>query len=327
MTNPLYAFDKLPTTSAEAMREFDDRYIAGAGAEPPATWARQYGEFIPTDSPMITFPVSALGLKYQRAQGENSSKTMKETSFDVKTEEFEEGIEADLMQLYKNTFAYRKWLSGPQRLLLEEENHILRNIASLLKVGTSTVCWDGEFFFDTDHPCNFADATKGTFSNYQSSAKTVVSLSNLETECQLFMENAKDEQGEKVDSKPDTIFVPTAKFMALSNLLGQQLVPNSGGTATMNNPFYGGVFNVVHIPQTFDDDNHDWMLFDSKRASQSIMPPWLTLKQNAPGSLSLRPYDEGSDFFKDTGRIRVSSHIWYGFALGFPHCIRLVKGA
>lgn len=325
MTNPLYAVEQLPTTSAAAIQEFNDRYIAGAGAGAPAAWAMQFGDEIPTSAPIVTFPVSALGLKYQQSQGENRAKTLEEKSFDVKSQEYDEGIEAKLLDLFNNTFAYRKWQSGPSRLLLEEQNHVLRNVATLLEAGASTVCWDGEFFFDTDHPCNFADSSKGTFSNYQATPKDVVSLSNLEAECVLFMQNALDEQGEKVDSKPDTIFVPTAKFMSLSNLLGQNFVPNGAGTATMNNPFYGGVFNVVHVPQLADAD--DWMLFDSKRAAQAVLPPWLVMKQNVPASLALRTYDESSDFFKDTGRIKISSHIWYGFALGFPQCIRLVKGA
>lgn len=328
MTNPLYAIDQLPTTSAAAIREFSDRFIAGAGAGMPSTWG-DFGETIPTDSPMLTFPISALGLKYQRAQGEHSTKMAKETSFDVKTEEFEEGIEAKLIDLYNNVFAYRKWLTGPQRLLIEEQQHVLRNIAALLALGPATNCWDGTPFFGDSHPCNIGDDSKGTFDNLNAAALDVVSLANIEAQCTQFMLNAKDEQGELVDSKPDTIFVSTAKFMALSNLLGQALVPNGAGTATMNNPFYGGMFNVVAIPQSFDADGHthDWMLFDSKRAAASVMPPWLVLKQTVPAELALRTYEPPDTWSKDTGRIKVVSHIWEGFALAFPHCIRLIKGA
>jgi hypothetical protein len=324
-TNPLYAVEQLPTTSAAAIREFNDRFIAGAGADLPPAWSTDIGELIPTNAPMVTFPVSALGLKYQRTQDGNRTKTMKEGSFDVKTEEFDEGIEAPLADLFQKVFAYRKWLDGPARLLNAEARHRNRSIVTLLEAGTTAVCFDGEFFFDTDHPCNIGDAARGTYSNYQSSTKDVVSLTNLEAECTLFMQNAKDEQGEKVDSKPDTIIVPTEKFMPLTNLLGQNLVPNSAGTATMNNPFYGGKFTVVHVPEL--TDVNDWYLLDSKRLKQAILPPWIMLRQMMPAALELRNYDESSDFFKDTGRIKVSSHVWWGFSLAFPHAIRLIKGA
>lgn len=330
MVNPLYVSEQLPTTSLAAIREFNDRYIAGAGADLPPSWSTDIGELIPTDSPMMTFPVSALGLKYQRSQGENRTKTMKETSFDVKTEEFDEGIEARLYDIYRNVFGYRKWIDGPNRLLNAELRHRNRSIVTLLEAGTTAAtCYDGEAFFDTDHPCNIGDSSKGVFSNYQVSTKSVVSLTNLEAECTLFMQNAKDEQGEVIDSKPDTIIVPTAKFMPLTNLLGQALVPSTAtpgaGTTTMNNPFYGGVFNVVHVPELTDAD--DWYLVDSKRIKQSILPPWIMLRQTMPPELELRNYDETSDFFRDSGRIKVSSHVWYGFSLAFPQAIRLVKGA
>lgn len=321
----LYQIETLPTTSQAAIREFEDRYIAGAGAQEPNDWAATYGDFISTPAPMLTFPISALGLKYQETKQESRYKTMAEESFDVKTVEFDDGIQAKLLDLFQNAFAYRKWQTGPSRLLIAETTHRIRQIATLLEAGAATTCWDGKGFFDTDHPCNFADASKGTYSNYQASTKSVVSLANIEAECTLFMQNAKDEQGEVVESSPDTIIVPTATFMALSNLLGQALVPSAAGTATMNNPFYGGKFTVVHAPQL--TDANDWYLLDSKRISQAVLPPWITLKQNVPATLALRQYDESSDFFKDTGHIKMSSHIWYGFALAFPHCIRLIKGA
>jgi len=46
-----------------------------------------------------------------------------------------------------------------------------------------------------------------------------------------------------------------------------------------------------------------------------------------PASLALRRYDESSDFFRDTGKIKVSSHIHYASGYGFPHGVRLVVGA
>lgn len=35
----------------------------------------------------------------------------------------------------------------------------------LLKAGFTTDCWDGQYFFDTDHPVLLADGTAGTFAN------------------------------------------------------------------------------------------------------------------------------------------------------------------
>lgn len=38
-------------------------------------------------------------------------------------------------------------------------------VFSLLKAGFSTNCWDGQYFFDTDHPVMLADGSTGTYAN------------------------------------------------------------------------------------------------------------------------------------------------------------------
>jgi hypothetical protein len=326
MTTPLYTVDQLPATSAAAIEVFNAQYLAVNNAEPPMTWAESSGIRDVVDSgPVTTFPVSALSLAYKRHLGEDRFKSMREKSFSVKTEEFQEGIEAKLYDLQRSVFAFSKWASGPARLRLEEAQFELRNLAALLETGASTAWLDGQNFFSTTHQCSLSDPGVGTFSNYQATPTNVVSLANLEAECTAFMENALDEQGEEVDSEPDTIFVATPKYMPLTNLLGQALVPSAAGTATVNNPFYGGRFNVVRIPQL--SDANDWFLFDSKRAARMGLPPMLTLRETVSPALALRVFDESSDHFKQFGTLRISSHIWYGWALAFPHCIRLIKGA
>jgi hypothetical protein len=50
------------------------------------------------------------------------------------------------------------------------------------------------------------------------------------------------------------------------------------------------------------------------------------MRETVPASLAFRVYDESTDYFKDTGNIKLSSHIWYGFSLVLPHAVRRVKG-
>lgn len=323
MANPLYTVEQLPTTSQAAIREFDDRYLAYSGAALPPAWSTEIGDYAEVGSPMVTFPISALGVKYQKSSGQNRFKDMSETSFDIKVEEFDEGIQAKLLDLFQNSYAYSKWLQGPERLRNAEMRFRNRAIATLLEAGASTTGWDGENFFDTDHPANFADPSKGTWSNYQSSTKDVLDFSDLEAEVTAMQGAVLDEQGEKLGVDPDTILVPTAKYEPLKNMLAQALILDSTGAAAVTNP-YMGKFRVVHVPELTDAD--DWFLVDSKLLGQGL-PPWISLRYQAPQPLGLRYYDESSELFRDSGRIAVSSHVWYGFSLVMPHAIRLVKGA
>lgn len=323
MPNPLYTYDTLPSTSAAALREFDDRYLAALMAAPASGWQDQFGALAPTDAPMLTFPVSQMRTKYQKTLGENRFKTLQEKSFDVKVEEFDDGYEARLYDLFTQVFAYRNWQRAPERFVIAEGVHRAANIAALIEAGSSTACVDGANFFSTSHPANLFDGDVGTWSNLSSGGTDVVSVANLQTEVSAMQTQVLDENGDELGVMPDTILVPTAKFEALKNLLKKEQIASAAGTASETNPYMNG-FNIVPVRE-FTDAN-DWFLVDSKLIAQGL-EPWVSVRQTMPASLALRHWDEASDFFKDTGKIKVSSHIWYGFALAFPHAIRKVVGA
>lgn len=325
--NPLYSYDQLPTTDQAAIREFNDRYLAAIGASQPTGWADSLGELVPTSAPLVTFPVSQLRTKYRRTEGEQNFKKLRAASFDIKTEEFDDGYEAKLKDLSNQLFAYRRWQEAPARLVLAEEQFRHDSVATLIEAGTSTKCVDGANFFSTAHPCNIGDSTVGTnWSNYQSSPKDVISVVNIEAEVTL-MKAVKDENGNKLGVMPDTIVVPTEKAEGLKNLLASALILGALNTATSNggvtNP-YQGRFNIIEAKEL--TDVNDWYLVDSKLVAQGFAP-WVSLRETVPASLSLRQFDESSDFFKNTGNIKMSSHIWYGFGLAMPHAIRKIVGA
>ena len=77
-------------------------------------------------------------------------------------------------------------------------------------------------------------------------------------------------------------------------------------------------------------DANDWYLFDEKLIAKGAVP-WTLAKLAIPvagfDSLSLRRFDENSDHFKRTGKIAVSSHVYYGLLPLYPHAIRKVAGA
>jgi len=336
MTNPLYTISTLPATSQDAIREFDDRYLAAIGATPPPTWS-DLGDFFPTSAPMVTFPISSLAMRYQQTQGGSRFKTLDEKSFDVKVEEFDCGVEANLLDLTTKVFAYRNWTQAPNRFMLAEAQHRNESLVTLLEAGADTL-WgasvgnpngiDGANFFSAAHLSNFNDPDSTTWSNYNAAALDVVSIDNLKAQVTA-MQGVLDENGKKLGADPDTILVPTAKYEGLKFLLAQNLMLAAASSATSNggvtNP-YAGKFNVVHVPEL--TDANDWYLVDSKLLARSGLPPWMSMRYTAPNpSLELRYWDESSDFFKETSKIKISSHVWYGFALAFPHAIRKIVGA
>lgn len=72
-------------------------------------------------------------------------------------------IEDDQLGIYKDAFA----IMGDGAARLPEEL-----VWGLLKDGFTTTCWDGQNFFDTDHPVIAADGTETTYANTDGGAGT-----------------------------------------------------------------------------------------------------------------------------------------------------------
>jgi hypothetical protein len=322
----LYTNELLPANSEQAIRIFDERYLAGISTVQPPSWAEELGEVVSVDAPRVTFPISFLSTKYVETREESGRfKTMQDQTFDLKVIEYDAGYEAELIYLKTNIWAYRNWTNVPGRFLTAEKRHVNRGIATLLEAGTTeTTPWDGLAFFSAVHKANPGGDPSTTWSNYQASAKDVTNMSHVMGEITA-MKGALDENGEKMPVDPDLIIVPTGKAEALKFALAQQLILAASATAPYSNPYFGSRFRVLEVPELTDVD--DWYLVDTKLLKAQGVPLWVAAKYQAPADLGLRYFDESSDYFKNTGKIKVSSHIWMGFKLLFPHAIRRIAGA
>lgn len=316
----LYSNEQLPATSEAALREFDEKYLALITAGPTPTWASPF--VMSTSAPRLTFPLSTLAAKFKETRdAAGTVKTLDEKSFDLKAVEFDAGFEAKWYDLSHNAYSARNWSKAPGELIAAEQRHVALKLAALLEAGTGTTLgtcpWDGLAFFTASHLSNPFDSASTTWSNYQSSTKDVVSIPNITAEITNMM-GVLDVNGDKLEVQPTAIYVPTAKYQGVVNLLSQQMI-NNGET----NPL-AGKLKVVHVPQLTDAD--DWYLVDENLMSRGF-DPMIAMREQVDPALGLRTYDQSSDFFKATGKIKVSQHIWYGFGYALPHAIRLVKGA
>lgn len=314
----LYTNQQLPTTSEQAIREFNEKYLAIVSGAPVPSWAAKFEQGV--GAPRVTFPLSAFSTKFRETKAQDSRfKSLGEKSFDLKVVEYDAGYEAPMMDLASNVFAYRNWSKAPEAMRLAEARHVASNLAALLEAGTTTLSpWDDVDFFSTAHSCNPFDASAATFSNYQATPADPAVILNIQTEATNMRAGVLDVNGDKLGADPDEIWVPSEKFQFVSDLLNQDRLAN-GAT----NPLKGK-YTVVEI-NNFTDAN-DWYLADSKLMSQGY-DPMIALSYMPAATLGMRFWDESSDFFKDTGHIKVSQHIWKAFGLLFPHAIRKVAGA
>lgn len=317
----LFTNQTLPATSEEAIRQFDEKYLAAITAAAPPAWCAPFIDSV--GAPRVTFPMSLMSTKYNETKEQSSRfSSMAEQTFDLTVVEYDAGYEAALLDILTNTFAARNWGRAPAALADGEMKHAAKNLVVLLEDLAQLSPWDGLAFFSASHrsnPKQVIQATQGranTWSNYQSVA-AAPTLANIQAEMTA-MRDVRDTNGDKMGIEPNEIWLPTPKFQIVSDLLNQALI-NGGESNPLN-----GKLKPVHVPDL--TDVNDWYLVDTTQFAKGVQP-MIAANYRDVGSLGLRSWDESSDFFKDTGKLKMSAHIWYGFKLVFPHAIRRVVGA
>jgi hypothetical protein len=318
----------LPISSQDALEIFDERYNAEQMLAQPNTWVEELGEVHSTPALTTRYPMSVLALKYaETIASEGRFKTIGEKECELTVAEYDDGVEIELLKVLTNTFSAKRWADAPAAMVQAEAIFKIRLISAALEANTATCGWDDLALFHDSHLANPKDASVGTFDNYQATTKAVNDLAVLEAELTL-MAAVKDVNGDRLGVNGTILGVPVEKFRLLGNLLKQDFVPTAAGTATMRNPYNDGSLTVVRMDQLTDPD--DWYIFDANLIAKGVVP-WTVAKLalQGPGfdSLSLRRFDETSDHFKKTGKIAVSSHVYYGSKFLFPHAIRKIKGA
>lgn len=96
--------------------------------------------------------------------------TIKNKAFELTVGVDRDHIEDDRLGVYRPMF---------QMMAQEAKTHPDELVFSLLAAGFSTLCYDGQFFFDTDHPVRAADGSMTTWSNSAGGAGTAWYLLDL----------------------------------------------------------------------------------------------------------------------------------------------------
>jgi phage major head subunit gpT-like protein len=125
--------------------------------------------------------------------------------------------------------------------------------------GTTTTCYDGQFFFDTDHPIDLDSDSAGTYSNLITGKPlTAENLAGL----QATMMGFKGESGASLEVIPDLLVVPPALAMLAGTATA---TPYAAGGAAVPNPLVSQVvtgrpMKVLVIPRLEIEPTHYYLL-------------------------------------------------------------------
>lgn len=169
--------------------------------------------------------------------GGRQAKGLREAGFTIRNKVYESTLEIPVDWI-------RRDKTGQIEVIIQDQaeranTHWLKLLATLIEAGPSTVCYDGQFYFDTDH----AEGDSGTQSNSITLSDPVTPTAptpgEMETAVLKGIEKIlsfKDDQGEPMNelARSFLLYVPISFLSAAAAALGSQIIFDSASNARSN---------------------------------------------------------------------------------------------
>lgn len=191
--------------------------------------------------------------------------SFKERSFEIINKHFEKTLEVNIDALEDSAVSAIADAGARQMIFLEGANKLdddllfnasstaMGAVSGLLGVATATTCYDGQYFFDTDHPTDL-DAT-GTQSNYESTGFALTQANFITARTRMM--GFKGENGRPLGILPNLLVVPPALENA-AHLIVTAAYGSSGASNTTL-----GQARVEVVPELSALSDTAWYLFDT----------------------------------------------------------------
>jgi phage major head subunit gpT-like protein len=191
--------------------------------------------------------------------------SFKERSFQIVNKHFEKTLEVNIDKLEDSPMTavsdaaarLAVFMEGARKLdddlLFNASSTAMGGVSGLLAVAATTVCYDGQYFFDTDHPTDL-DST-GSQSNYESTG-FALSSANFQT-ARARMMAFKGENGRPLGIIPNLLVVPPALEKTAHDIVTAEF-GSSGATNVQR-----GMARVEVIPELSALSDTSWYLFDT----------------------------------------------------------------
>lgn len=215
-----------------------------------------------------TYPIRGRSYKMRQWVGERLIRELEIYGYTLKNAKFENTIGVFLDDLDDDQYGlYNTGMmqlgEGAGRLPFDE-------IITAIKQGTSQLCFDGQYFFDTDHPVDPLGGVATTYANlFTSRSLTAANVNYVRTQ----MSTITDQTGEVMGVSPTTLVVPealrkTGEEIVKGGLIMQTQTITQDVAAAPTNVMQGAL-DLMVLPQLDADSATSWYLAD---LGQSVKP-------------------------------------------------------
>lgn len=223
-------------------------------------------------------------------------------AYDVENHKYEATIEVDRETFEDDRLGQIK--PRIEELAVRAAMHPDELVCNLLNAGFTTTCYDGQYFFDTDH----AEGASGAQSNQLA---LNLSAANLETAVERML-GFKDDQGQALAVMPDTLLVGADNFFNARQILNSTSIVVAGASDVekpSGNPL-SGMLNLLVSPHV---DNGKWFVL----ATQYPVRPLLFQWRVKPEFTAVTDPSDEYVFSTDTFKYGVRSRCGAGYGLWY----------
>lgn len=262
---------------------FRDAYARIAGNSGFQQWADE----ITLSDKTTTFPIKGKTSRFREWNGSRIAREYQVYGYTLTAKKWEdtlkvaaEDIEDDRLGLYNSNFTDFGEAAG----YLPYDQ-----VVAALIAGTSQLCYDGQYFFDTDHPKDPFNSGAGTQVNLTTSSATLTAA-NLHTQITA-MTQLTDEFGNLLRIKPTHIMVPQNLEKTCDEIIGEPTIlvydatAQSSYAAAPGNAMRGKLQKIV-LPELDGSDTTAWYLLDLSKPVKPLFWGWKVRPQLQPPSMN-----------------------------------------
>lgn len=305
---PQYEIQQVAPDSQAAVTKYHaDLLSAFATAETP--WSTQYGMTKIVDGQTLEarFPIDMYSTVFQAFKGNSKYESISQKVVKIQMQAWQAGVDASWAELKANGGFSR----APN--LLANSAAEAPNDWVTTAIEANAVCdYDGLSFFNDSHLVNPFKASSGTFDNSLTSTTFVeaTAMSTLATLEDTFAGFKHPDNKKSLGLKLTHIMVPVTKASLSRRVSGAATFYN--GTALVDNPYFG--IGVIVNPRLTGTSIYGLAL------NLPGVAPWGVVLGGG-GSPEVHTFDEGSEYYKETMRVKVNSFLHGACEMLAPHCM------
>lgn len=205
-------------------------YIMDALDQPQNTWVDAVSNLFTSDQESETYKWLGASPIMREWIGGRQAKGFRENGFTIKNKTFEATLEVMLDEIRRDKTG--QVMARIRQMAERAQDHDAKLLSTLIVAGEAALCYDGQFFFDTDH----LEGDSGTQSNdltLNVTTPTAPTPAEMETAILQGTEamlGFKDDQGEPINgsAREFLVMAPVNFLKAVAGALGTSVVLEGG---------------------------------------------------------------------------------------------------